>query len=138
MYFNQRQSAYKMINKCGGVYIQQQFSEGDLMMIRWCTLMPDRVVGGQRIGFNSCFHLGPESSVKQVLYYLSQWSGEGGGGGGTGLALVRVHFKLDQVQLQVYFAWIQDRDANTVWAVGSTGIKAAFATGYQARRPLMY
>ena len=28
-----------------------------------CTLMPDRVVGGQRIGFSSCFHLGPESSV---------------------------------------------------------------------------
>ena len=35
MYFNQRQSAYKMINKCGGVYIQQQFSECDLIMIKW-------------------------------------------------------------------------------------------------------
>ena len=35
MYFNHRQSAYKMINKCGGVYIQQQFSECDLIMIKW-------------------------------------------------------------------------------------------------------
>ena len=54
--------------------------------------MPDRVVGGQRIGFSSCFHLGPESSVSQVLYFLFMVVE---GGGGTGLALVRVHFKLD-------------------------------------------
>ena len=84
-------------------------------MIRWCTLMPDRVVGGQRIGFNSCFHFSPRSrevsKTSTLLFMVVE------GGGGTGLALVWVHFNLDLVWLEFYFAWKQDRDANTMWAV---------------------
>ena len=56
--------------------------------------MPDRVVGGQRVGFDPCFHLGPERSVKQIIYFLWWWGGAGGGWWGTGLALVEQHFNI--------------------------------------------
>ena len=46
------------------------------------------VVGGQRIGFDSCFHLGPYRSVKQLNYFRGWWGVRGGlGVGGNGLAL---------------------------------------------------